>query len=218
MTTTKASSSEEKNSLEEEFSREDIEKDLSEKKASRKRSAGASGFTKHLYAVLHAHPEGMTVQQIVDAIGLEWRYNDAIRLFCVCTATGRRLEYGSTLFIDKAKLWYTAKRLRGMLQCGYVRRQGGRNNSRIGGLGVWFAGRPPWIKKPKLKPGRWSFDPEEYEETIANTRAWEKAKAIQFRRLLDGRIGGNRRDEEQLIYDVLCKLEPRKGWQARATI
>lgn len=189
----------------------------------KRRPPGASDFTQQLYRLLHEHPDGLTRDQIHDALREQWVETDAYRAYRHNLAKRRALyreEAGAgressnhVLYQqatdagrerERAQRWFIGDRLHKMRTSGSARREGG----------LWFVGhRPPRVqgRKSTYVP----FDPEESKAVLVSTTNEhinrENAKA-ELLAILNRkrRLPEDIREHAQAAYDWLCgRTSPR---------
>jgi hypothetical protein len=185
----------------------------------KRRPPGASDFTQRVYRLLHENPDGLTREQIHDALREEWVDTDAYRAY-ERHLTGRNRRHRvakqhpsavqhddvakqgphaaqhSSEFRRRAQRWFIGDKLVHMRQSGSARREGD----------LWFAARPPKVhgKRGTYVP----FDPEESRAVLVSTTSEhvnrENAKAELLAILNRKRLPEDIREHAQAAYDWLC--------------
>jgi hypothetical protein len=166
----------------------------------RKRPPGASDLVRQIWLLLRDHPEGMTRDDIHTELAEGWLDTDAYRAYDHLyqgprPTNGRRPEYGSELFKERAQKWAISKSLGAMKRLHTAKRSDG----------LWFAGRPPRVTKT---PDRTAYVPLTHiidSQAHANRAqvARENLKAICRAALEDKRNSKGHRTLAQEVLDYL---------------
>lgn len=190
-----------------------LDPDLVYNGRTRKRPPGASPCVRAIYTLLVAHPEGMTVSAIHDAMRETWRATDAYRaydqylkrqrLISLAKTTAKEIrksripEYETVVFKERARHWWIQTRLTNMKDSKTARREG------TGKRAVWFAGeRTPReiLNCPvdiHLRPMNIQAEQRRADDQVRR----EKVKAALFAALDTPRLQGK---AVRLAYNYLC--------------